>query len=110
MFNRIARPLPVRFFPRLRTQIPLPNLPAKRGCPGGRGCERRRSPEDGSRRSASASEIATTSVVSHRTLDQLWELLRGAPSFNAQSTGLSIFVVARILLGVFIHMNRGLGA
>src|SRR5271165_5920074 len=28
-------------------------------------------------------------VVSHRTLDQLWELLRGAASFNAQSTGLS---------------------
>jgi sulfate permease, SulP family len=38
-------------------------------------------------------------VVSHRTLDQLWALLRGAPSFNAQSTGLSIFVVASILLG-----------
>ena len=38
-------------------------------------------------------------VVSHRTLDQLWELTRGAPSFNAQSAGLSIFVVASILLG-----------
>ena len=38
-------------------------------------------------------------VVSHRTLDQLWELLRGAPLFNLQSTGLSIFVVASILLG-----------
>jgi sulfate permease, SulP family len=38
-------------------------------------------------------------VVSHRTLDQLWEVLRGAPSFNTQSTGLSIFVVASILLG-----------
>jgi len=38
-------------------------------------------------------------VVSHRTLDQLWELIRGAPSFDAQSTGLSIFVVASILLG-----------
>src|SRR5208283_1452656 len=38
-------------------------------------------------------------VVSHRTLDQFWELLRGAPSFNAQSTGLSIFVVASILVG-----------
>jgi SulP family sulfate permease len=38
-------------------------------------------------------------VVSHRTLDQLWELLRGAPSFSAPSTGLSIFVVASILLG-----------
>ena len=38
-------------------------------------------------------------VISHRTLDQVWELLRGAPSLNAQSTGLSIFVVASILLG-----------
>ena len=38
-------------------------------------------------------------VISHRTLDQVWELLRGAPSFNAQSTGLSMFVVASILLG-----------
>ena len=38
-------------------------------------------------------------VISHRTLDQLWELLRGVPSFDAQSTGLSIFVVASILLG-----------
>ena len=38
-------------------------------------------------------------VISHRTLDQVWELLRGAPSFSAQSTGLSMFVVASILLG-----------
>src|SRR5271166_3919052 len=38
-------------------------------------------------------------VVSHRTLDQFWELLRGAPSVSVQSTGLSIFVVASILLG-----------
>ena len=38
-------------------------------------------------------------VISHRTLDQVWELLRGAPSLNAQSTSLSIFVVASILLG-----------
>jgi len=38
-------------------------------------------------------------VVSHRTLDQFWELLRGAPSLSMESTGLSIFVVASILLG-----------
>jgi sulfate permease, SulP family len=38
-------------------------------------------------------------VVSHRTLDQFWELLRGVPSLSMESTGLSIFVVASILLG-----------
>jgi sulfate permease, SulP family len=38
-------------------------------------------------------------VISHRTLDQVWELIRGVPSFSAQSTGLSMFVVASILLG-----------
>src|ERR1700733_15458066 len=32
-------------------------------------------------------------VISHRTLDQAWELMRGVPSFSAQSTGLSMFVV-----------------
>jgi MFS superfamily sulfate permease-like transporter len=37
-------------------------------------------------------------VASHRTLDQLWEIARGALFFSAQSMGLSIFVVATILL------------
>ena len=36
---------------------------------------------------------------SHGTLGQLWEIARGAPSLNPQTAGLSIFVVAAILLG-----------
>ena len=38
-------------------------------------------------------------VMSHRTLGQLWEVVRGAPVFSPQTTALSIFVVASILLG-----------
>lgn len=38
-------------------------------------------------------------VPSHRTLDQLSEIVRGAPSLDARALGLSIFVVASILLG-----------
>jgi len=38
-------------------------------------------------------------VVSHRTLDQLWEIVRGAPSLDPRVMGLSIFVVASILIG-----------
>ena len=38
-------------------------------------------------------------VLSHRTLDQFWEIVRGAPSLDARVMGLSIFVVASILLG-----------
>jgi MFS superfamily sulfate permease-like transporter len=38
-------------------------------------------------------------VVSHRTLGQLWEVVRGAPALSPQTTALSIFVVASILIG-----------
>ena len=38
-------------------------------------------------------------VMSHRTLGQLWEVVRGAPALSPQTTALSIFVVASILLG-----------
>lgn len=38
-------------------------------------------------------------VISHDTLGQLWEVVRGAPAFSPQTTALSIFVVASILLG-----------
>ncbi len=38
-------------------------------------------------------------VASHRTLVQLWQLLRGAGAFSAESAALSILVVASILLG-----------
>ena len=38
-------------------------------------------------------------VVSHHTLGQLWEVVRGAPALSPQTTALSIFVVASILLG-----------
>jgi sulfate permease, SulP family len=38
-------------------------------------------------------------VISHRTLEQLWEVVRGAPALSPQTTALSIFVVASILLG-----------
>jgi len=38
-------------------------------------------------------------VISHRTLGQLWEVVRGAPALSQQTTALSIFVVASILLG-----------
>jgi high affinity sulfate transporter 1 len=38
-------------------------------------------------------------VTSHRTLGQLWEVVRGAPALSPQTTALSIFVVASILLG-----------
>jgi len=38
-------------------------------------------------------------VMSHRTIEQLWEITRGAPSLSPQTAGLSIFVVAAILLG-----------
>jgi high affinity sulfate transporter 1 len=38
-------------------------------------------------------------VQAHRTPDQLWELLRGARSFSVQNTGLSVLVVASILIG-----------
>ena len=38
-------------------------------------------------------------VISHRTLGQLWEVVRGAPALSPQTTALSIFVVASILLG-----------
>ena len=38
-------------------------------------------------------------VLSHRTLGQLWEVVRGAPALSPQTTALSIFVVASILLG-----------
>jgi SulP family sulfate permease len=39
------------------------------------------------------------SVASHRTPGQLWQLAQQARTFSAQSGGLSIFVVASILLG-----------
>ncbi len=38
-------------------------------------------------------------VISHRTFGQLWEVVRGAPALSPQTTALSIFVVASILLG-----------
>ncbi len=38
-------------------------------------------------------------VVSHSTLGQLWELARGAPSLDARVLGVSVAVVACILLG-----------
>jgi len=38
-------------------------------------------------------------VISHHTLGQLWEVVRGAPALSPQTTALSIFVVASILLG-----------
>ncbi len=38
-------------------------------------------------------------IISHRTLGQLWEVVRGAPALSPQTTALSIFVVASILLG-----------
>src|SRR6201987_1065620 len=38
-------------------------------------------------------------VLSHRTLGQLWEVVRGASVFSPQTTALWIFVVASILLG-----------
>jgi sulfate permease, SulP family len=38
-------------------------------------------------------------VISHRTLGQLWEVVGGAPALSPQTTALSIFVVASILLG-----------
>jgi sulfate permease, SulP family len=38
-------------------------------------------------------------VISHGTLGQLWEVVRGAPALSPQTTALSIFVVASILLG-----------
>jgi SulP family sulfate permease len=38
-------------------------------------------------------------VISHRTVGQLWEVVRGAPALSPQTTALSIFVVASILLG-----------
>jgi high affinity sulfate transporter 1 len=37
-------------------------------------------------------------VESHRTLGQLWEIARGASSLSVQTAGLSIFLVAAILL------------
>jgi high affinity sulfate transporter 1 len=39
------------------------------------------------------------SVVSHRTLDQLWEVLRGTSNSSLPSAVLSLFVVASILVG-----------
>jgi high affinity sulfate transporter 1 len=38
-------------------------------------------------------------VASRRTLEQLWEIARGAPSLSPQTAALSIVVVAAILLG-----------
>ena len=38
-------------------------------------------------------------VASHRTLGQLWQLAQGARMFSAQTAGLSIVVVASILVG-----------
>ena len=38
-------------------------------------------------------------VVSHHTLGQLWEIVRGAPTLDPRVMGLSIFVVASILIG-----------
>ena len=38
-------------------------------------------------------------VISHHTLGQFWEVVRGAPALSPQTTALSIFVVASILLG-----------
>jgi SulP family sulfate permease len=38
-------------------------------------------------------------VLSHRTLDQLWEIARRAPTLDPRVMGLSIFVVASILAG-----------
>jgi high affinity sulfate transporter 1 len=37
-------------------------------------------------------------VASHRTLEQLWEIARAVPTISAESAGLSIFVVAIIML------------
>jgi MFS superfamily sulfate permease-like transporter len=37
-------------------------------------------------------------VASHGTLEQLWEIARAVPSISVQSAGLSIFVVAIIML------------
>jgi high affinity sulfate transporter 1 len=38
-------------------------------------------------------------ILSHQTLDQLWEIAREAASLNVQTASLSILVVAAILLG-----------
>jgi MFS superfamily sulfate permease-like transporter len=37
-------------------------------------------------------------VASHGTLEQLWEIARAVPSISVQSAGVSIFVVAIIML------------
>jgi len=44
-------------------------------------------------------DMLGVNVVSHRTLDQLWELLQAAPSLDPRRMGVSIFVVASILVG-----------
>jgi sulfate permease, SulP family len=44
-------------------------------------------------------DMLGVNVISHRTLGQLGEVVRGAPALSPQTTALSIFVVASILLG-----------
>ena len=44
-------------------------------------------------------DMLGVNVLSHRTLDQLWELARGTPSLDARRMALLIVVAASILLG-----------
>jgi SulP family sulfate permease len=44
-------------------------------------------------------DMLGVNVAAHRTALQLWELLQAAPSLDPRRLGLSIFVVASILLG-----------
>src|SRR5271166_5640924 len=49
--------------------------------------------------SAMLGEMIGVNVASRRTLVQLWEVLQGLPSLDPRRLGLSLFVVASILLG-----------
>ena len=44
-------------------------------------------------------DMVGVTVASRRTLVQLWQVLQGLPSLNPRRLGLSLFVVASILLG-----------
>src|SRR5262249_41011664 len=48
---------------------------------------------------AMLSRLLCLNGISPRTIEQLWEIPRGVPSLSPQTAGLSIFVVAAILLG-----------
>ncbi len=49
--------------------------------------------------SAMLGDMLGVNVASRKTLGQLWEVARGLPSLNPGRLGLSLFVVASILLG-----------